>query len=245
MRLFQALATLWKGFVSIFISDIAKANPEAAYEGIIQNRLEEGQKLVKAAGELRGQLNIRRAELAKAEREFKETEAALTVAVRQNKGQVGSVLIRKKEALAKQLTDLRPRVAQLEEADKRIKAQTAEFNRKIVELREKAKINVARLRSAQAQKRIMDMIDGLSIRGDDQMERAIDESVEATIGEVEVRSEVAGGNLDAELAQVQQEAAQSIGEDEFAALRAQYEASQGATAATTGDGAGADGEKKL
>ena len=45
---FSRLANLWKGFVSLWISDIEKEHPEIAYENAINSMIEKYSKLKKA-----------------------------------------------------------------------------------------------------------------------------------------------------------------------------------------------------
>ncbi len=45
---FRRLANLWKGFVSLWISDIEKEHPEIAYENAINSMIEKYSQLKKA-----------------------------------------------------------------------------------------------------------------------------------------------------------------------------------------------------
>lgn len=228
MRLFHAFANMWRGFVSLFIRDLAVANPEMAYEGIIQQRKEERSRLVEAAGAVVAERNKRAAELANTEQQLVDVERRLAASVRMNDKEIGGLLIQQKANLERQRDSLKPQVEQLDSHVDNVKQDIARYNRDLIALQQEAKVNVARLRSAQAQKRIMDMIEGLSVRGDDQMLSSIRDSVEQKVGQVEVMKEVdEAGNLERRLEQVSKAAEQNVADDEFSRLRAAFENSQG------------------
>jgi phage shock protein A len=246
MRLFHAFANMWRGFVSLFIRDIAVANPEMAYEGIIQQRKQERARLVEAAGAVVAERNKRAAELANTEQQLVDVERKLAAAVRLNDKDVGGLLIQQKANLEKQRDTLKPQVEQLNTHVENVKQDIARYNRDLLALQQEAKVNVARLRSAQAQKRIMDMIEGLSVRGDDQMLSSIRDSVEQQVGQVEVMKEIdESGNLERRLEQVSKAAEKNVADDEFARLRAVFESSQGVQEAKTpaSDGNAASGKQ--
>lgn len=228
MRLYQALANLLRGFVSLFIKDIAAENPEAVYEGMIQQRKEEREKLLEAAGAVVGERNKRAAELESAKNQIADIERRLKVAINANDKQLGSLLIQKKQALEGQRATLQPQVDRLTSEANRIKGDIQVFNANLLALMEEAKVNVARLRSARATNRILGMIDGLSVRGDEQMLTALRDSIEAEIGQVEVRKELdVTSDLERRLQASGREADRLASEQEFEQLRAQYEANQG------------------
>ena len=215
MRLFHAFANMWRGFVSLFIRDLAVANPEMAYEGIIQQRKEERARLIAAAGAVVAERNKRAAELANAEQQLADAERKLAAAVRLNDKEVGALLVQQKANLERQRDTLRPQVEQLNTHVESVKQDIARYNRELLALQQEAKVNIARLRSAQAQKRIMDMIEGLSVRGDDQMLSSIRDSVEQHVGQVEVMKEIdESGNLERRLEKVSKDAERNAREAE-------------------------------
>ncbi|MEO8056235.1 MAG: hypothetical protein ABI768_13840, partial [Acidobacteriota bacterium] len=82
--LLQRLGNLWKGFLSIWISDIEKEHPEIAYENAINSMVEKYSKLKSATAAI-----IRRREdiderLKKSTKELAQTELELNVAVETN-----------------------------------------------------------------------------------------------------------------------------------------------------------------
>ena len=101
------LSNLWKGFVSLWISDIEKEHPEIAYENAINSMIEKYSKLKKATAAI-----IRRREevserLTTQTKELAQVSADLAVAVETNQDDLAVVLIQKKNALEKEVAELK------------------------------------------------------------------------------------------------------------------------------------------
>src|SRR5436190_22346981 len=106
MGLFSRLANVWKGFLSIWISDIEKEHPEIAYENAINSMIEKYAKLKSATAAI-----IRRREelddrFKRATTEMQQTEAELTTAVETNQDDLAVMLIQKKNMLAPEIAEL-------------------------------------------------------------------------------------------------------------------------------------------
>src|SRR4030095_16909950 len=105
--MWKRLANLWKGFLSLWISDIEKEHPEIAYENAINSMVAKYSKLKTAtAGIIR-----RREELderfKRANAEWAQTEAELDTAVSTNQDDLAVILIQKKNQLAADVTELK------------------------------------------------------------------------------------------------------------------------------------------
>src|SRR6266550_2289197 len=99
MGLFSRLANVWKGFLSIWISDIEKEHPEIAYENAINSMIEKYAKLKKATAAI-----IRRREeiserLGTQSKELAQVNVDLQTAVETSQDDLGVVLVQKKNVL--------------------------------------------------------------------------------------------------------------------------------------------------
>ena len=108
---FARLGNLWKGFLSIWISDVEKEHPEIAYENAINSMVEKYTKLKTATASI-----IRRREdiderLKKATRELAQTEAELNAAVETAQDDLAVILIQKKNQLEADIAEMRARAA--------------------------------------------------------------------------------------------------------------------------------------
>src|SRR5438874_3616323 len=107
MGFFSRLGNLWRGFLSLWISDIEKEHPEIAYENAINSMIEKYAKLRGATAAI-----IRRREdlddrFKKASAEMAQTEAELNTAVETNQDDLGVMLIQKKNQLAAEISELK------------------------------------------------------------------------------------------------------------------------------------------
>lgn len=100
------LSNLWRGFLSLWISDVERNNPEIAYENAINSMLEKYTALKRATAAIIG----RREELEQRHgaqaRELAQVNQDLNVAVATNQDDLALVLIQKKNQLETQVAEL-------------------------------------------------------------------------------------------------------------------------------------------
>src|SRR5919202_1573497 len=118
--MFKRLMNLWRGFLSLWISDIEKEHPEIAYENAINSMVEKYSRLKTATAAI-----IRRREelddrFKRASNELAQTEAELDTAVSTNQDDLAVILIQKKNELTADVAELK---AEMETARARIKVQ--------------------------------------------------------------------------------------------------------------------------
>src|SRR5882757_2758876 len=99
MGVISRLANLWRGFLSIWISDVEKEHPEIAYENAINSMIEKYSALKKATAAI----IRRREELTERHnsqsRELAQISHDLNAAVETGQDDLAVVLIQKKNAL--------------------------------------------------------------------------------------------------------------------------------------------------
>src|SRR5512147_343441 len=103
---FARLGNLWKGFLSIWISDVEKEHPEIAYENAINSMVEKYSRLKRATAaiirrrdEIHERFTTQSAELAQVSQD-------LDVAVQTGKDDLSLILIQKKNILEKEVAEL-------------------------------------------------------------------------------------------------------------------------------------------
>src|SRR6476620_2056219 len=104
--MFRRLANLWKGFLSLWVSNIEKEHPEIAYENAINSMVAKYTQLKKATAAI-----IRRREditgrLEKQKKELAQIDRDLQAAVSSDQKDLGIVLIQKKGSLATEVAEL-------------------------------------------------------------------------------------------------------------------------------------------
>ena len=220
MGLFSRLANVWKGFLSIWISDIEKEHPEIAYENAINSMIEKYAKLKSATAAI-----IRRREelddrYKKATAEAQQTEAELNTAVETNQDDLAVVLIQKKNQLAAEIAELQADMQSAHSDADSAKTSLLSVQSEIKKLKAERDSMLAKMESAQARLKIQEQLDGLSV--DDEV-RALDNvrtHIKNTIAEANLTKELSDSSLDSRLAALRNQTGDVTAKQELAALKA-------------------------
>ncbi len=217
---FSRLSNLWKGFVSLWISDLEKEHPEIAYENAINSMIEKYSQLKRATAAI-----IRRREeiserLASQSKELAQIVADLNTAIETNQDDLGVVLVQKKNALEKEVAEMK---ADLDGASKdadSAKSSLIGVQAEIKKLRAEKDNMLAKMASAQARIRISEQLDGLSV---DAEVRALDnvrEHIKNTIAQANLNTELKSADLDQRLTSLRQQSGEVTAKQQLAELKA-------------------------
>jgi phage shock protein A len=217
---FTRLANLWKGFVSLWISDIEKDHPEIAYENAINSMIEKYSKLKKATAAI-----IRRREevserLATQTKELAQVNADLSVAVEQNQDDLAVVLIQKKNILEKEVAELK---ADLDTASKdadSAKTSLMTVQGEIKKLKAEKDNMLAKMASAQARIRINDQLEGLSVDAEVKALDNVREHIKNTIAQANLGAELKATDLDSRLQALRAQSGDVTAKSQLAELKA-------------------------
>jgi len=226
--LFQRLGNLWRGFLSIWISDIEKEHPEIAYENAINSMVEKYAKLKSATAAI-----IRRREdiderLKKSTKDLAQTELELNAAVETNQDDLAVVLIQRKNALAADLAELQGDLGTASKDADAAKQSLLNVQGEIRKLKAERDVMLARMQSAQARLRIQGQLDGLSVDADVKALDNVREHIKNTIAEANLGQELSGSSLDARLAALKTQAGDVQAKQQLAELKAKKAAQQAA-----------------
>jgi phage shock protein A len=226
MGLFSRLGNLWKGFLSIWISDIEKDHPEIAYENAINSMIGKYAKLKSATAAI-----IRRREdlddrFKKANAELAQTEAELNTAVETNQDDLAVVLIQKKNQLTADIAEMKTDLETAHTDAQSAKDSLLSVQTEIKKLQAERESMLAKMQSAQARIKIQEQLDGLSV--DDEV-RALDNvrtNIKNTIAEANLGKELSDSSLDARLAGLRNQVGDVTAKQELAAMKARKAAQQ-------------------
>ena len=226
MGLFSRLGNLWKGFLSIWISDIEVEHPEIAYENAINSMIGKYAKLKSATAAI-----IRRREelddrFKKANADLAQTEAELNTAVETNQDDLGVVLIQKKNQINADLADLQTDMQTAHSDAQSAKTSLLGVQSEIKKLQAERETMLAKMQSAQARIKIQEQLDGLSV--DDEV-RALDNvrtHIRNTIAEANLGKELSDSSLDSRLAGLRSQVGDVQAKQELAAMKARKAAQQ-------------------
>jgi phage shock protein A len=226
MGLFSRLSNLWRGFLSIWISDIEKEHPEIAYENAINSMIEKYAKLKSATAAI-----IRRREdlddrFKRASAEMMQTEAELNTAVETNQDDLAVVLIQKKNQLAAEVSELKADMETARSDADSAKSSLLSVQTEIKKLKAERDSMLAKMQSAQARLKIQEQLDGLSV--DDEV-RALDNvrtHIKNTIAEANLSKELSDSSLDSRLANLRNQVGDVQAKQELEQLKARKAAQQ-------------------
>ena len=223
---FQRLANLWRGFLSIWISNVEKEHPEIAYENAINSMVEKYSKLKAATAAI-----IRRREdiderLKKAQRELAQTEGELNVAVETNQDDLAVVLIQRKNALATDVAELTGDMGTASKDADAAKTSLLGVQSEIKKLKSERDVMLARMQSAQARLRIQEQLDGLSVDAEVKALDNVREHIKTTIAAANLGQELQASSLDTRLAALKMQAGDVQAKQQLAELKAKRAAQQ-------------------
>jgi phage shock protein A len=217
---FTRLANLWKGFVSLWISDIEKEHPEIAYENAINSMIEKYSKLKKATAAI-----IRRREevserLNAQTKELGQVTADLNVAIETNQDDLATVLIQKKNVLEKDITELK---ADLDAASKdadSAKNSLMSVQGEIKKLKAEKDTMLAKMASAQARIRIQEQLEGLSVDAEVKALDNVRDHIKNTIAQANLGSELKSTDLDERLKALRSQSGDVTAKQQLAEMKA-------------------------
>lgn len=226
--IFTRLANLWRGFLSIWISDVEKEHPEIAYENAINSMIEKYSKLKQATAAI-----IRRREdiderLKKASKELTQTEAELNVAVETNQDDLAVVLIQRKNELGIEVSELRTDMDTASKDADSAKTSLISVQGEIKKLKGERDVMLARMQSAQARLKIQEQLDGLSVDAEVKALDNVREHIKNTIAAANLGKELSESSLDTRLAALKSQAGDVQAKQQLAEMKAKRAAQQAA-----------------
>ena len=224
--LFGRLGNLWRGFLSLWISDVEKAHPEIAYENAINSMVEKYSRLKSATAAI-----IRRREeiderFKRLTAELAQTEAELNVAVETIQDDLAVVLIQKKNQLSADLAEVRTDLDSAQKDADSAKSSLVSVQGEIRKLKTERESMLAKMQSAQARIRIQEQIEGLSVDAEVKALDNVREHIRTTIAEANLGRELSESSLDARLATLRNQAGDVQAKQQLAELKAKRAAQQ-------------------
>jgi phage shock protein A len=219
---------LWRGFVSLWITDLEKEHPEIAYENAINSMIEKYSRLKAATAAI-----IRRREEIdtrndRAKRELADVEAQLTAAVATNQDDLAVVLIQKKNELATELAELQVEMDSAHKDADSAKSSLLGVQAEIRSLKAERDSMLAKMQSAQARIRIQDQLEGLSVDAEVKALDNVREHIKTTIAQANLGRELSESSLDARLDALRAQAGEVQARQQLTEMKAKKAAQQAA-----------------
>jgi phage shock protein A len=217
---FGRLSNLWRGFLSLWISDVERKNPEIAYENAINSMIEKYSGLKRATAAIirrREELEQRHAAQAK---ELLQTNADLETAVETNQDDLALVLIQRKTQLETEVTELANDMqAAMQDADA-AKTSLLQIQTEIKKLKAEKDAMLAKLQSAQARIRIQEQLEGISVEGEVKALDNVRDHIRTTVAQANLNKELAESSLDTKLATLREKSGDVAARKQLEQLKA-------------------------
>jgi phage shock protein A len=223
--MWKRLANLWKGFLSLWISDIEKEHPEIAYENAINSMVAKYSKLKTAtAGIIRRREDIDE-RYKRATAELAQTEAELDTAVSTNQDDLALILIQKKNQLAAAVAELKTEMEQAKSDADSAKSSLLGVQSEIRKLQGERDS----MQSAQARIKVQEQLDGLSVDAEVKALDNVRQHIKTTIAEANLGKELSESSLDSRLAALRTQTGDVQAKQQLAELKAKKAAQQAQT----------------
>lgn len=199
MGLIARIANLWTGFISMFIEDVEKANPEVVYQQAINERVNQYQKLMKAVSSIVYLRNKLEKDLDTKTRELADVSAQIPVAINQGEEQAALVLIERKNQLVKDLEDVRGELEKVSSQAEEAKAGLVTFQHEIEKLKTERDTMLAKREHAKARLKIQEQLSGLSADAEIKALDGVRESIHKLEAQADVSAEIQGSGIESKL----------------------------------------------
>ena len=217
---FGRVRNLWRGFLSIWISDVEKKHPEIAYENAINSMIEKYTTLKKATASIIRRREEIEARLTDKNRELAQITGDLNTAVETNQQDLGLVLIQKQKALSEEVEGLKVDREQAKSDADSAKASLMQVQGEIKKLKAEKDQMLAKMASAEARMRIQEQLEGLSVDNEVKALDGVREHIKNTIAQANMQKELGENDLDVRLKSLRQQTGDVTAKSEWERLQA-------------------------
>ncbi len=228
MGFFDRVNNLWKGFWSLWISDVENKNPEIVYEQAIDARIKRHRDLKKAVGGIVYLRNKLSTELEQKERDLFEVNAQLPVALETGDDEVALLLLQKKNELDKAIEGLKFELEKVSKQAEDAKESLIAFQGEIEKLRRERDSMLAKKATAEARIQIQETLDGLSTDADIKQLENVRENIHKMQAQADVGTEIRDDSLDERLKKIKAKTGDVTAKAQLDELKRQMAARQGA-----------------
>ncbi|MBT3223331.1 MAG: PspA/IM30 family protein [Proteobacteria bacterium] len=218
---FERLANVWKGFLSLWVSDVESRNPEAVYESAIDERVRKHRELKKAVSGIVYLRNKLSTELESKEKEMREVMMQLPVAIEDGEDEVALLLIQKKDQLTSEIERLSAELQKVSEQAEESKSGLIQFQGEIEKLKHEKESMLAKKANAEARLSIQETLDGLSTDADVKALDNVREHISKLQAEADIGAEIEGESLDKKLKKIKAKAADSTARSQLEQMKRQ------------------------
>jgi phage shock protein A len=220
VHFFGRLSNLWKGFISLWLEDIEKKQPEIAYENAVQSMTDKYVRLRHATAAIIRRREELEARFSDEQKELAQITADLNAAIDSGQDDLAVLLIQKKNAVSASIAELNESLEQAKGDADDAKTSLMSVKGEIGKLKAEKDRMLAKLESAQARLKIQNQLEGLSVDADVKALEGVRTHIKNTIAEAKLGKELANDDLDTRLKALRQQSGASTARTELEALKA-------------------------
>ena len=201
---FARISNLWKGFVSIFVGNLEKENPEAVYEAAIRAHKEKYQKLRGATQGIIIERNKLEDELKASQEELGELDARIATAVEAGDDEAALVYLERQQELEGRIADLEKDFERAGEEAEKAKSAIVAFEKEIEKLKREKDEQMAKIEASEARIHIQESLSSMSFDADMEALNNVRDHAKRLRAKADANSELAEGSLDNRLKKIEQ-----------------------------------------
>jgi phage shock protein A len=214
------LGNLWKGFVSLWLEDIEKNQPEIAYENAVQSMTDKYVALKRATAAILRRREELEARLSDEQKELLQIAQDLNAAIDSAQDDLGVILVQKKKALEASVAELNQSLLQAKGDADEAKSSLMSVKAEIEKLKGEKDRMLAKFQSAQARLKIQGQLEGLSVDADVKALENVRSHIKNIEAEAKLSHELNQDDLDTKLKALRQSSGTATAKSELEALKA-------------------------
>jgi phage shock protein A len=223
MGLIGRFINLTKGFLSLFVRDIEQANPEAVYDVVINERIGQHQKLMKAVSGIVYLRNKLENDYKSKKKELDEITAQIPIAVNSHEEQAALVLIERKNVLTSELSYVETELSTVKSQAEDAKLSLIAFQNEIEKLKYERETMIAKREHAKARIKIQEQLSGLSLDADIKALDGVRESIHKLEAQADVAKELEAGSVSKKLLQIRAQSHTAAAQAELQEMKKQLQ----------------------
>lgn len=231
INFFARLGNLWRGFVSLWLTDVEKRHPDIAYQNAIDSMITKYDKLKAATAAILRRREDISARLDSATRELAAVEADLNTALATNQDNLAVVLIQKKNTLDASIKELSTEMEQAKTDAEEAKGSIMQVKAEIQKLKDEKDRMLAQMASAEARVKIQNQLEGLSVDAEVRALDSVREHIKNTVAQAKMGQELRDSDLDVQLAKLRQSSGSVTARQQLEELKRARATAQQATPA--------------
>lgn len=223
MGVMSRLGNLVRSMFGMMVVNAERDNPEAVYTAVINERIEQHQRLMKAVSGIVYLRNKLEKDLNEKTKELSEVTAQLPVAVASNEEAAALLLIERKNVLTSEVEYIQRELSTISAQAEEAKKGLVTFQNEIEKLKHERDTMLAKREHAHARLKIQEQLSGLSLDADIQALDTVRDSIHKLEAQADTAKELQAGGMSAKLLEIKTKTASQAARAELEEMKRQQQ----------------------